>query len=59
MLQYEDPIPVGGNLNFLKLIAKGRLGMVGAQVGVYVFKKGVGKLKRTRVEKLKELKYRK
>lgn len=43
MIQYEDPMPAADNLSFLKLVAKGRLGMVGAQVGVYIFTKGVGK----------------
>ncbi|CAH3014457.1 unnamed protein product [Porites evermanni] len=43
VLQYEEEIPGADQLKFLKLIAKGRLGMVGAEVGVYIFKKGLGK----------------
>jgi len=43
VLQYEDEMPGAGQLKFLKLIARGRLGMVGAEVGVYIFKKGLGK----------------
>lgn len=41
VLQFEDPMPGADQLKFLKLIAKGRLGMVGAEVGVYIFKKGL------------------
>ena len=43
MLQYEDAMPGADQLKFLKRIATGRLGMVGAEVGVYIFKKGLGK----------------
>ena len=43
MLQYEEEIPGADQLKFLKLIAKGRLGMVGAEVGIYIFKKGLSK----------------
>lgn len=41
VLQYEDAMPGANQLKFLKRIATGRLGMVGAEVGVYIFKKGL------------------
>ncbi|XP_073252986.1 uncharacterized protein [Porites lutea] len=41
VLQYEDAMPGADQLKFLKRIATGRLGMVGAEVGIYIFKKGL------------------
>ena len=47
-------MPDANQLKFLKRIATGRLGMVGAEVGVYIFKKGLGKQRRHWEEEIKE-----